>query len=86
MNVHFANATQVKWSVQVCFLLQYSYGPRPQPSSKIVELAERTTNDFVLRHEGESKTRGWNQKSIGKGKACVHKIPVYLVTRHFGDQ
>lgn len=41
MNVHYANVTQVKWSVQVCFLQQYSYGPRPQPSSKIVELAER---------------------------------------------
>ncbi|KAH0914572.1 LOW QUALITY PROTEIN: hypothetical protein HID58_029018, partial [Brassica napus] len=99
MNVHFANATQVKWSVQVCFLLQYSYGPRPQPSSKIVELAERIAalspeerkqighalskhlrlqEQQMISHEGESKTRGWNQKSIGKGKACVHKIPVYL--------
>ncbi|CAN6917737.1 hypothetical protein Bca4012_089663 [Brassica carinata] len=61
----FANATQVKWSVQVCLFQQYSYGSRPQCSSK-------TANDFVLRHEGESKTRGWNQKSRGKeGQACV---------------
>ncbi|KAH0903620.1 hypothetical protein HID58_043123 [Brassica napus] len=61
----FANATQVKWSVQVRLFQQYSYGSRPQRSSK-------TANDFVLRHEGESKTRGWNQKSRGKeGQACV---------------
>ncbi|WZZ08594.1 hypothetical protein YC2023_094515 [Brassica napus] len=34
VNVH-------RLTTYVCFLLQYSYGPRPQPSSKIVELAER---------------------------------------------
>ncbi|WZZ18599.1 hypothetical protein YC2023_111688 [Brassica napus] len=27
----------------------------------------KTTNDFVSRHEGESKTRGMNPKSRGNG-------------------
>ncbi|KAL0677038.1 hypothetical protein Bca4012_005019 [Brassica carinata] len=27
----------------------------------------KTTNDFVSRHEGESKTRGMNRKSRGNG-------------------
>nr|VDD58851.1 unnamed protein product [Brassica oleracea] len=32
----------------------------------------KTTNNFVSRHEGESKTRGMNRKSRGNGgEACV---------------
>ncbi|KAG2330002.1 hypothetical protein Bca4012_020468 [Brassica carinata] len=34
----------------------------------------KTTNDFVPRHEGESKTRGCNRKSRGKKEKPVSYV------------
>ncbi|KAH0913881.1 hypothetical protein HID58_028327, partial [Brassica napus] len=73
---------------------QYSYGPRPQPSSKIVELAERIAalspeERKQIGHALSKHLRLQEQQMISerakqeagtkkKGKACVLKIPVYL--------
>ncbi|KAG5385768.1 hypothetical protein IGI04_037238 [Brassica rapa subsp. trilocularis] len=78
----FANASQVKRSAQVRFLQQYSYGLRPQPSSKIVELAERIAALSLEERKQichalsmrESKTRGWFRKPEEKKDKHVFSV------------
>ncbi|KAH0866752.1 hypothetical protein HID58_073774 [Brassica napus] len=48
----------------------------------------KTTNNFVSRHEGESKTRGMNRKSRGNGgeapgEVTAAKIQVIKEVRAF---